>query len=534
MAGAKRTAARLLDRLVFVHTLLGNDFKARAFKNAAWPLRSLEGDLAELLQSGELARKRGFGRGVLQVMQAAVEGEEPEGLAELEASLPQGLFEVARVRGLGAKRVKQLYEELGVTDLSELEYACAENRLAKLAGFGQKTQDKVVDEVHRIHSERGKFRRDQAMAVARPLVEQLRERCARVMVVGALRRGCELVDGVELLVVSEEPPAAVEAALPVRIHRATTSDWGTRAVLLTGSEGHLQRLGELPICGSEAEVYRRLGWVLPPPERRQDGVELLRAGSPPPELVRREDLKGSLHNHSTHSDGVDSLETMRQAALEAGLSYLAVTEHSQTASYARGLEPDRLLAQIQTVRRLNEEGHGCVLLAGVESDILREGELDYPAEQLAELDLVVASIHNRFGQRGEVLTRRMAAAAANPWVAVVGHPTGRLLLGRPPADYDVEAMLDAAAVNGCAVELNSSPHRLDLNQRHLELARERGLLVSIAADAHSARELAFLDYGVSIARRAGLRPDEVLNCRPLGELMRWLDRRRQRALASNA
>lgn len=534
MASARRTAGKLLDRLAFAHTLVGDPYKARAYKNAAWPIRSLEGDLAELLATGALKGKRGFGKGVMGVLQAAVDGVEPVGLAELEAKVPPGLFEVARIRGLGATKVRQLYESLAITDLSELEYACRENRLLALDGFGKGTQTKVLAEVQRLMSERGKFRRDHARALADALVAHLRPRCERVMVVGEMRRGCELVETLELLVVGDaELPPLPDGAPTVLLHRSNGADWGTLAVQHTGTAAHLDALGPLPVASSEAEVYRKLGFLVPAPEQRESS-DLVRLGHAPVELVRREDLQGSLHNHTTYSDGADSLETMRDAALQAGLAYFAVTEHSQTANYARGLEPHRLADQVDEVRRLNEQGHGCMLLAGVESDILREGELDYTPEELAQLDLVVASIHNRFGLKGEAMTRRMANAAANPWVSIMGHPTGRLLLGRPPADYDVEAMLDNAAENGCAVELNASPARLDLNEEHLRMASERGLLVSIAADAHSARELDYLGYGVSIARRAGLRPDQVLNCMGLNELLRWLERRKQRALASPA
>jgi len=531
---AKRLASKNLQRLAFAHTLLGNEHKARAYKRVAWPVRQLDGELGELLASGALLVKPGFGSGVLRVLQAAVDGVEAPGLAELEAQLPPGLLEISGVRGLGAQRIKRLYETLGVSDLSELEYACVENRLARLEGFGQKIQDSVQAEVARIRSERGKFRRDHVLHLAEAIASSLRDGSEQPMVVGATRRGCELVRSLELLVVGDEELPPVESPIPVTLHRCTREDWGTRAVELSGSAEHLEALGELPVCASEAQVYRELGWLMPPPEQREGHVPLLRAGSPPPELVRREDLLGSLHNHTTASDGAHSIEDMREAALRAGLRYLAVTDHSVSADYAEGLEPERLARQVETIRALNEQEHGCVLLVGTESDILREGGLDYPPELLAQLDLVVASVHNRFGQRGETMTRRMATAATNPWVSVMGHPTGRLLLGRSAADYDLEAMLDAAARNGCAVELNSSPHRLDLNERHLAMARERGLLVSIAADAHSADQLAFLDYGVSIARRAGLRPDEVLNAMPLPELLRWLEHRRQRALGASA
>jgi DNA polymerase (family 10) len=230
---------------------------------------------------------------------------------------------------------------------------------------------------------------------------------------------------------------------------------------------------------------------------------------------------GALHNHTTASDGTASLVEMRAAAQERGLHYLGISEHSVSAAYAGGLDAEQLAAQGREIAALNA-APGPTLLTGVESDILADGALDYPASVLASLDIVVASVHQRHRQDHAAMTTRMVAAAANPWTDIVGHPTGRLLLGRPPTDFDVAAFLDAAALNGCAVELNASPHRLDLNAEHLAMAKERGLLVSIAADAHSQRDLDNLDYGITIARRAGLSVEDVLNARPLDELLLWL------------
>jgi DNA polymerase (family X) len=289
--------------------------------------------------------------------------------------------------------------------------------------------------------------------------------------------------------------------------------------------------GESLDCATEDELYRRLGLVPADPERREAGVPLVEEGKARPRLVVREDLRGALHNHTIASDGSATLPDMRDAAAARGLSYLGISEHSVSAFYARGLAAEALRAQIQTIAQLNEKARSkCVLLTGVESDILAEGTLDYPSDVLSELEVIVASVHRRHSQDAAQMTARLVAAAQNPWTSVIGHPTGRLLLGRPPSDLDMGAFLDACKTSGCAVELNANPHRLDLCDRHVAMAKERGVLVSIAADAHSVDELDNLAYGVTIARRGGLTAEDVLNARSLEELRAWLNDRHARAL----
>ena len=232
-----------------------------------------------------------------------------------------------------------------------------------------------------------------------------------------------------------------------------------------------------------------------------------------------------LHNHTLASDGSHSIEQMRDAAAAAGLAYFGISEHSVSAFYARGLQADALTEQTKKIAELNSAGAGCVLLTGVESDILEHGELDYPPEILSGLEVVIASIHRRYRHDRETRTQRLVNAAKNPLTTCIGHPTGRLLLGRKPGDFDVEELLDACAESGCAIELNANPARLDLSAEHLMKAKERGVLVSISADAHSIQEIRNLDHGVAIARRAGLTVDDVLNCRPLEALRAWLQDR---------
>lgn len=552
----RRTVMDVLERLAFAAELL-EDGRARTYGQAAWAVRSLEGDLKAKLESGELAEVRGIGKSTLAIIESVLAGERPEALVKLEEQLPSGLFEIRRIKGLGAKKVNALWKELGITTLGELEYACKENRLLDLTGFGKKTQKSVLDQIDALRKSEGMMRRDRARMLVEPYVSALRAQpgIARAIEVGEYRRGFELVRELGVLVAGDDVDTAIGHAAaarppeaPIAVHVAPIESFGARALWLTASEEHssllvararelglelgedgLSKGGEPLACPEEDDVYRALELHPTPPERREPGVPLVEIGKARPRLVTREDLRGALHNHTVASDGTATLEAMRDAAAARGLEYLGISEHSSSAFYARGLDAARLLEQARAIAALNGSSKGCWVLSGVESDILQEGELDYGADVLSELDVVVASVHRRHAQTAEQMTARMVAAATNPWTAVVGHPTGRLLLGRAPSEFDVEAFLDACVASGCAVELNANPHRLDLKDVHLAMAKERGLLVSIAADAHSVDELDYLDYGVTIARRGGLTPDDVLNTRPLEALRHWLSERRARA-----
>ncbi|HJL15527.1 MAG TPA: PHP domain-containing protein [Sandaracinaceae bacterium LLY-WYZ-13_1] len=551
---ARRAVTDALERLAFAATLLG-DPRARTWASAAWAVRSLKGDVEAMHADGSLAEVRGVGEGVMDVVGEVLTGERPEALRRMEAQIPEGLFAIRRIKGLGPKKIAALFEQLGVATLGELEYACLENRLVDLKGFGAKTQAKVLAQIRAIRETEGLMRRDQAAAVLDAVLAHVREVLgARAVAVGEHARGLELVRELAVLVETSDEAAAraaVDEARPpeteVAAHVAEPGRFGVAELWRTSSEGHRARMieragalgmvldeggladddGEL-FCATAADVYEALGLVPTAVERREDRVPLVERGRAAPELVTRAALRGALHNHTIASDGSASLEEMRDAAAAHGLSYLGISEHSRSAFYARGLDEERLRAQVEAIRALRaQDEDGCVLLTGVESDILADGSLDYAPDLLDELDVVIASVHRRHGQGPEAMTARMLAAARHPHTDVVGHPTGRLLLGRPPSEYDVEAFLDACAANDVAVELNANPHRLDLNEVHLAMAKERGVLVSIAADAHATRELDHLEHGVTLARRAGLGPEDVLNARTLDELRAWRDARRR-------
>jgi len=547
----RRQVTDALERLAFAAELL-DDPRAQSWGRASWSVRNLEGDVAQMRASGALAKQRGVGQGVLAVVDEVLAGKKPAALVEMEAKLPAGLFAVRRVKGLGPKKVKQLWRELSITSLGELEYACRENRLVDLKGFGRKTQEKVLAQIEAIRETEGLLRRDQAEAVLAPVLDALEEAFPQVAPAGELRRGMELVSALVVLVEGDDAEAAQALAdaarppeVPVAVEVAEPDTFGARLVWLSSADAHRAALalraeargltfdargllqdGEPLGTPEEDDVYRALGLVPTAAERREEGVPLVEQGRAAPPLVTRDDLRGALHNHTTASDGSHSLEEMRAAAAERGLEYLHISEHSHSAFYARGLDAERLMEQLRAIEALNRDPGGCVLLTGVESDILQEGELDYGDDVLSRLDVVIASVHRRHSQDAAQMTARMVGAARHPMTDVVGHPTGRLLLGRAPSEYDVGAFLDACAAGGCAVELNANPHRLDLNEVHLAMAKERGVLVSIAADAHSTRELDNLDHGVTIARRAGLTAEDVLNARGPDELRAWVSARR--------
>ena len=523
-----RRVVQALRTLVWAHTVLGSSpHRIRAWQRASDVFeRWNQGELADALHSGRLKATAGVGKSTLALVQDVIDGDESVALREVRQQLPESLFALRRVRGLGPKRTAALYNGLGVTSLAELAYACHENRLVTLPGFGPTLQDRVARECARIQAESNLFRRDQAHIA----FVQLRVQHPDVVLVGALRRGHELVDGVDVL--SGEPLEPQQAAIPVTVHVGEPSAirrwWQTAAIdhrkavvahaarrgLRLSESGLMQKRKALDVPTTDA-LYELLG-LTPLPEERWEGATLS-VGQHRPRLVQRKDLRGALHNHTTASDGSGTAEQMREAAAQRGLEWLHISDHSHSAHYAGGLDADRLAEQVRTLRTL--PAHACHLFTGVEADILHDGQLDHPTEVLAQVDVVIASIHDRRRQSGDVLTDRLCCAAEH--AHVIGHPTGRLLLGRPAADIDMERLLKTCVQTGCALELNANPHRLDLSAEHAAMAKEAGVLVSIAADAHAPHELSNLDHGIAVARRAGLTPDDVVNTRTTAELQEW-------------
>ena len=561
----RKTAARTLRAIAQLTELHGgNPHRVRAFANAARSVERLEGDLAAMVASGDILEVPGIGKGTAAVLADLASGREPEALIELERKTPPGVRELLEVAGLGPKRARTLWQELAVTSIGELEYACRENRLLGLAGFGAASQQRLLEALRFHQSSRERRLVHQAWSAADELTAALvaAPGVERVEAAGELRRGCETVAVLDMVVVGDREAVggALRAALrdvepmsdggwtgiavdglPARVRTADGGRAAWALVEATGSAAHLEALrrrasvaglriddgrlwsGEDAVAiAAEAELYAALGCQWVPPELREDGSEVEAAARHRlPVLVELRDLRGALHNHTTDSDGAASVAEMARAAGNLGWQLLGIADHSPAAHYANGLTADRLRAQWRVIDELNAAG-GPRLVKGIEADILPDGRLDVPEGCEDGLEYVVASVHSSFRMTAEAQTERVLAAIGHPACRVLGHPTGRLLLARPGYEIDLERVLEACAERGVAVEINASPYRLDLDTAWARRAIESGVLLAVNPDAHDAAGLADLRWGVTVARRAGAEARHLVNC---GDIEGWLARR---------
>jgi DNA polymerase (family 10) len=571
----RKEIARVLAEIAGMLELAGaNPFKVRAYENGSRAILGFGGDIAEAVRSRELRAVKGIGETIFANVEALVTTGLLPVYEELRAGFPPGLRDCLRVPGLGAKKVKALYDAIGVDSLESLERACVEGRLAGIRGFGPKSARNILRGIGLVRVSTGRFLYSAARARADDLVSALAATglASRVSVAGSLRRRLEVVGDVDLVASSarrEELAAEFrglrdvvevigsgETKTSVRFFdglaadlRVVAEDAFPAALLyFTGSKEHntalrgrAKRMGLLlneyglfretddsrVEAESEAAIYAALDLAWIEPELREDRGEIQAAENGTlPTLVSDGDLQGVIHVHTTASDGRHSLEEMAQAARGAGYRYVAFTDHSQTAAYAGGLTESRVLAQREEIRALRFRFPDLRIFHGTEADILADGSVDYGDEFLENFDLVVASVHSRFGLPAEEQTARLIRAVRNPRVAILGHPTGRLLLSREGMSADMERVIDAAAESGCALEINGSPHRLDLDWHLARRAVERGAALAIDPDAHSTRGLADTAYGVGIARKAWAGPAAVLNALGPDELAAWLERRR--------
>lgn len=558
----------LLEELVLLLELSGeNTFRIRAYASAARTVEALDHPLADLAARGQLQSIKGIGSGVAALITDFYEQGAAAELEQLKASLPAGLIQMLRISGLGPKKVRAIHLQLGLSTLEELEAACRDGRLSGLSGFGAKSQENILHSLDQLKKYQGLFRLDTAGNAARRLSLDLGA-LGRLTVAGSLRRYLEVVDGVELVACTGDPaalgqalhthplaakqlsPTAVQLAegLPVTLHLVEENTFAAALLHHTGNTAHLEALtaraqerglrleseglfrdGELLPCPDEEALYAALDLQYIPPELREGRGEVEAAARRAlPRLVQQGDLQGALHVHTTYSDGHHTLKEMARAAMARGYSYLGICDHSRSAAYARGLQVEELRRQGEEIARLNEQLAPFRIFAGIESDILADGELDYEDEVLESLDFVVVSVHSRFNLKIEEMTRRICRALAHPCAAVLGHTTGRLLLEREPYEVDIDAVIEAAAVHQVAIELNANPSRLDLDWRCLRQASDRGVLIALNTDAHAVEQLDYAELAVALARKAWLQPSEVLNTASTAELAAWFARRKAR------
>ncbi|MBI4553269.1 MAG: DNA polymerase/3'-5' exonuclease PolX [Candidatus Latescibacteria bacterium] len=558
-----RISAILKEISILLELKGENPFKARAYQAAARSIAALQEPVAALVAQGRLSEVPGLGPALVEKVTELVMAGRMAYYDDLSASVPDGLLEMLAIPGLGAKKVRAIYDHLGITTIGELEYACLENRLATLEGFGQKTQEKILKGIEQLKRYRGHHLLSQALQDADALVQALRAHrsIGRVAVAGEVRRRMEVVRTIDLVAGTDQPDTVIAALRPLGEPSLTSA--GTVTLILpsgipacirvvpdeefavalyywTGSEAHRALVEErarvlgvtldersrdgVPIDGSEdAPVYRTLGLQFIPPELREGTDEVERAAHQMiPDLLTADDLRGVLHVHTVYSDGTHSVQEMADAARGLGYTYLAVCDHSRSAAYANGLSIERVRQQHREIDALNAHGRGLRILKGIETDILPDGNLDYPDDVLAEFDLVIASVHSRFTLSETEMTDRIVRAIRHPSTSILGHPTGRLLLAREGYPVDVRRVIHEAVEHGVILELNASPHRLDLDWRHLRYAQEHGAKISIGPDAHQARELQDVIYGVGIARKGWLSAKDVVNTMTADELLKFL------------
>lgn len=568
-----------------------NPFKIRAYQSGARLLEGLsEEEIAQRVEAGSLEEVKGIGEALAQKIAELHRTGRLEFYEKLQASVPAGLVEMLSIPGLGAKKVRALQDKLGVDSIAKLKAACDEGKVAALDGFGEKSQEKILSGIRNREAYGRRHLWLEAHEAGAPILAGLRKLPAvrQVESCGSLRRRMETVGDLDFLVATTEPAPVVawfvgqpevqeitaqgELKASVRLksglqadlrlvppeqfvfalhhltgskdhnvqmrHRAlerglSMSEWGLfPADEKHGSTAEVKKAGSAGpkslTAKTEADLFKALGLPFIPPELREGlgEIEAAEKGGLP-ELVTEADIRGVFHNHTTASDGHNTLEEMTAAAEALGFEYLGIADHSKSSFQARGLDEARLEEQIAAIRRLNaSKKFKTHVFSGTECDILPDGKLDFSAAMLAQLDYVVVSVHSSFRQEREVMTKRIIRAIEQPHVTMLGHLTGRLLLEREAYDVDVDKVIDAAVANGVIIELNASPMRLDMDWRHWRKAAEKGLLTSINPDAHRTAQLDYFRVGVGAARKGWLTKEQVFTTRPLAAVQKWLAARR--------
>jgi DNA polymerase (family 10) len=576
----KDDVAAALDEIGTLLELKGeNDFKCRAYHTAARTISQLDGDLRQLVVSNRLGEVRGIGEALREKIATLVTTGRLPYLEDLRASLPPGLFDVLMLPGLGPKKVRALHDQLGIDSIDKLKAACDAGEVARLKGFGEKTQARILEGI----AFRDTVGQRVLLAKAAPLGGALLARVRalpgviRAEVCGSLRRRRDTAKDIDIVASAADPKPVMDAfvTLPevvqVTGHGNTKSSvvaampWGRGQVVLnadlrvvtdeqfpvavlhfTGSQAHNIRLRQRAIdrglllneyalagtdgtvpCRTEADVYAALGLAWTPPELREDTGEIEAAEQGTlPTLVEVADVRGVFHNHTTASDGTASVEEMARAAERLGLEYVGIADHSQSLTVANGLSPERVRRQWAEIDEVNAKLKGVRVLKGTECDILEDGRLDFPDDLLAGFDYVVASVHSHFGLDEAAQTERVCRALAHPAVTMLGHATGRLLLRRPGYKLDLERVIRTAAEHGKMIEINAQPDRLDLDWTWVKRAKAAGVTLVINPDAHDPESLGYYVYGVDVARRGWLTKADVFNSRSAKEVVAELARRK--------
>lgn len=567
----KREIASVLEEIATLLELKGeNPFRVRAYRNGARALLNIEEDLGRAIRKESLTEYEGIGDHLAQkITQLYKTGKLPE-YEKLKKATPPGLLELIQVQGLGPKKVKTLYTKLKIRSISDLKKAAEEGRIAKLKGFGGKTEQNILHSLEHQESYQKRYLWWEAWEMAAPILEKLKKLKGVVHadICGSLRRKLETIGDLDFLVGSNNPKPVMnwftaqaskviakgETKSSIRLPNGMQADlrivpvnqYIYALIYFTGSKDHnikirtrslkmgwsLSEYGfesekkiTMPKISDEEGFYKTLGLSYIPPEIRENLGEIEAAEKDRiPHLIEPKDIRGTFHNHTTASDGRSNLKEMVAAAEKIGWEYIGISDHSKSSFQANGLSAERLLEQIETIHKLNASKQFKIhIFAGLECDILADGTLDFPDKILKKLDYVIASVHSSLTQDEKTMTRRIIKALEHPLTTMLGHPTGRLLLKREPYRVNLSKVIDAAIANKKIIELNGNPMRLDLDWRLWHAASNKGLLCCINTDAHAADQLAFYRTGVNIARKGWLTKKEVINTLPLDKVKKLLN-----------
>ena len=529
----------LLAKLMELHD--DNPFKIKTYANAYLSLRKLEGNLAEMSKA-ELASIKGVGSTVADKIKELVETGEMKALEKFREMTPEGIQQMLSIKGLGPKKVKQIWKEMEIETIGELLYACNENRLVAYSGFGPKIQADIIEKLEYFQASQGKFLYAHVHKQAEKCLELIKTKqtSTKIEICGDVRRMMPEVKGIELL----SDAALVDIfpeiesmeyiddqwyfmAIPIFIYVTESARFDQELFRLNSSESFYAAFSNEELsAGDDQLIFKNKGLPFIPAEFREHTDALSKNESYIQNLIEVEDIQGIVHNHSTYSDGLHTLKEMADYVRDSGFKYFVISDHSKSAGYASGLNEESVLMQWNEIENLNNQyKDGFKIYKGIESDILTDGSLDYSDDILAGFDLVIASVHSVLNMDEEKATRRLITAIENPYTRILGHPTGRLLLARRGYPVDYKKVIDACAANNVVIELNANPQRLDLDWTWIPYALDKHVKVAINPDAHSKESIHYIKYGVAAARKGGLTKDMCLNTMNKEAFDQWLSRK---------
>lgn len=572
----KRFVSRSLEEIArYLEISEKNRFKSLAYLKAARKVEDLSTDVVTFVESGEVERTPGIGKAIGPIIIELVRTGQSQYLEDLRKQYPAGIFELMEVEGLGLRKIGMLYENLSIGTLEELESACRTGRLAALPGFGKKTEEKILRSIETVRTRETRYLLPTALEIAESLVSRLRsvEGVEAAEISGSLRRRLEIASEIEIVLSAKDSSDVFQTLLktqfldggevvdprtmrgrvrndvPVILHRSRPDEFGSTLLFSTGSaefvaevirrgsERGLQvtargiKKGSQRLrATSESDIFEALHLPLLEPELRET-VEWLDRPDGLDRLVHVDALRGTFHAHTTYSDGRSTLYEMLDAARDRGFDYVGISDHSKTASYARGLTVERVDEQQSEIEKLRPSFPELTIFKGTEADILQNGEMDYGPDTMRKFDFVIASVHSRFKTPIDEMTSRIIRALENPFVTFLGHLTGRLLLSRPGYEIHYDQVFEAAAENGVMIEINGNPHRLELDWRLMQRALAAGVIFSINPDAHSVESLGNVLSGSWAARKGGVRAEQIFNTLPAAEVAAHFARRKARAEA---